>query len=139
MIVFRVGPYRLAIPAAALKEIRDGSGLGAEEFGCAEIVPMYAWFGLALAEQGHLLLLREEPVALRVDQVEQMVEIHSVLPLPQIFQGVERHWFRGLALVSGTVVPILDPAGFLGAASQLASAGTQWSKTIGRQKEALLA
>lgn len=113
VIVFQVGPYRLAMPAGALKEIRNDRGLAPRDFGCTEVITLHAAFGLVVTGPGQLLVLRREQVAFRVDRVEQLIEVTGVLPLPQVFVGKEREWFRGLAFVGEAVIPVIDPAGFL--------------------------
>jgi hypothetical protein len=42
-----------------------------------------------------------------------MAEIPGVYPLPASFVGDERRWYRGLAYVDDSVIPVIDPAGFL--------------------------
>jgi chemotaxis signal transduction protein len=42
-----------------------------------------------------------------------MAELPAVHELPQAFTGPERRWYRGLAYVNDTIIPVVDPAGFL--------------------------
>jgi hypothetical protein len=42
-----------------------------------------------------------------------MTEVARVLPLPQAFQGEERNWYTGLALLDSTVVPVISPDALL--------------------------
>lgn len=116
VIIFRVGPHRLGIPASTLREIRNDRGLHPSEFGCSGTVSLHDLFGVRAARTTHLLVLRQDSRALSVDDVEQIIEIGSVARLPHAFQGAERNWFRGLVLHGECVVPVIDPAGLLGTA-----------------------
>jgi chemotaxis signal transduction protein len=42
-----------------------------------------------------------------------MTDISVVQPLPTAFRGLERTWYRGLAILDGVVVPVVNPAAFL--------------------------
>ena len=76
-------------------------------------------------------MIRDAPVAVLADSIENMTEISELYPLPGAFQGDERNWYRGLAYVQDRVVPILNPGGFLtsdeleklNAAARLATVG----------------
>ncbi len=54
-------------------------------------------------------------VAVLVDRIDRMAEIPAVYPLPQAFAGDERRWYRGLAYVDDSVIPVVEPSGFLSA------------------------
>ena len=120
VILFGVGPYRLGISAAALKEIRsprrlssEGSaGHQEESSGCEVILSVGTLLGVRTGSEGRLLVLRSQNVGIRVDQVERMIEIGKVFPIPQAFQGEERSWYSGITLVGEAIVPLLNPETF---------------------------
>ena len=117
VILFWVGPYRMGIPAAALKEIRsprrlssDGNaGQQEEASGCDAILAAATLFGVRTSSEGRLLVLRSQNVGIRVDQVERMIEIGTLHPLPHAFRGAERSWYAGITLVGEAIVPLLNP------------------------------
>lgn len=116
LILFWVGPYRLAIPAAELKEIRQHSGLASLGRGeavpqkreCERLLAVRAIFRLSGKVGGCTLVLREHALALQVDRVERMIETSVVRELPNAFQGEERLWFRGITMAGDSVIPILN-------------------------------
>lgn len=117
VILFWVGPYRMGIPAAALKEIRNhwrpasegDLGHPPEGLGCDAILSAGALFGVAAEAGGRLLVLRSRNVGIRVDQVERMIEIGKLHPLPRAFQGAERSWYSGITLAGDLIIPLLNP------------------------------
>ena len=60
-----------------------------------------------------LLLLRDASIALTADSIDRMAQITALHPLPHAFQGEERDWYRGLALIGEDVVPVVNPAALL--------------------------
>lgn len=70
-------------------------------------------FGLPVTRPTLVLILRQFRVMALVDRIERMAEISGVYPLPAAFMGKERRWYRGLAYLDDTVIPVIDPAGFL--------------------------
>lgn len=115
VILFRVGPYRMGIAAAALKEIRHDDGQAPP--GCEAVVSAHALLGVEPGQEGRLLILRGSGVAVRVDGVERMIETRELRPLPQVFQGAERSWYRGLVLVGEEVCPVMSPEALVRAAA----------------------
>lgn len=108
LLVFWVGPGKMGISAASLKEIRNADGLAPSHSGGAVILSARRFFGVAGGPETHLLVLRGGGVALYVDRVDRMIEAAVRRPLPLAFQGAEREWFRGLALEEDCVIPILN-------------------------------
>jgi hypothetical protein len=109
VILFWVGPYRMAIAASALQAIRKDHGLAPAEFGCTAIVSAHEMIGIPPGKGARLLVLHPGRLAVRVDRVERLVATAVLVPLPQAFQGAEREWYSGLALADGFVVPLLNP------------------------------
>lgn len=124
VILFWVGPYRMGIRAAALKEIRSVRRLSSkgdlshqeEAPGCDVILSAGELFGVQTGPGGRLLVLRMKNIGVRVDQVERMVEIGKLYPLPKAFQGAERSWYSGITLAGDLIVPMLSPETLAGEA-----------------------
>lgn len=70
-------------------------------------------FGLPVTRPSLVMILRRFRAALLVDRIDRMAEISGVYPLPQAFLGAERHWYRGLAYLDDSVIPVVEPRGFL--------------------------
>ncbi|MGH8277166.1 MAG: chemotaxis protein CheW [Steroidobacteraceae bacterium] len=133
VILFTVAEHAFAISAQSVEEIRNLDGLLILPHGIAKgsiskvqqaleretktyfVVEGNLHFHLKGSHANRLLLLRDAPVALSVDAVNRMAEIVQLHPLPRAFQGEERAWYRGLALLGDEVVPLLNPAALLDA------------------------
>ena len=70
-------------------------------------------FGLPVTRPSLVMILRQFRAALLVDRIDRMVEISGVHPLPHAFVGAERDWYRGLAYLDDSVIPVVEPRGFL--------------------------
>ena len=135
VIVFDVGEMRFAIAARDVDEIRNMDGMVAQQFGVDlritkvkatisrtknsteqvfYVVDCAAHFGIKNAAPTRLLILRDHPVALLADSIDRMMQVSGIHPVPQAFRGAERHWYRGLAVLNGKVIPMLEPSSFLG-------------------------
>ena len=125
MILFTAAGQTFAIAAAAVDEIRTIEGLRPTPLrgkvhaildrGAIShyVVDAAAHFRLPAVAARHVLLLRHSVVALGIDAVDRMTAILRLHALPRAFAGEERRWYRGLALVEGRVVPVVDPEAFL--------------------------
>lgn len=129
IILFAVGPYRFGISAQAVEEIRNTDGVRSFAHGFARahkvrqtlerdhkiyfVVDATMHLRILSSRAARLLLLRDRPIALSVDSIDRMAEITSLHPLPRAFQGEERSWYRGLALIGEDIVPVLEPAALL--------------------------
>src|SRR5215471_15050624 len=131
VILFTVGGFRFAIAAAAVSEIRSTEGLERffsntghkatakvvytlERNGVTHFVVSGAQhFRLPPSKPTRVLVLRQTAAAVLVDSTDRMVEIAMLHALPQAFSGDERNWYRGLAILNGDVVPVVNPAAFL--------------------------
>jgi chemotaxis signal transduction protein len=131
VIVFTVGGFRLAIAAGAVKEIRGLEDLheftlggisgqiaklkftlergGATYF----VVDAARHFELPESRPSRVLVLRNTPAGVLVDSTDRIMEISSLHALPQAFRHEERAWYRGLAVVNGIVVPVVNHNAFL--------------------------
>jgi chemotaxis signal transduction protein len=133
-ILFSAGHRTFAIAAEAVQEIRSTDSLGGSAIELAQsdvpkvkhlveragrnyfIVNACAHFGLRVTRPTLVLILRKIRAAVLVDAIEKMEEIGAVHALPKAFRGAERNWYRGLAYVEDSVIPMINPAGFLTAA-----------------------
>jgi len=70
-------------------------------------------FGLPVTRPALVLILRQFRAAVLVDRIDRMAEIPGVYPLPLAFGGDERRWYRGLAYLDDSVIPVVEPTGFL--------------------------
>jgi len=129
VILFTIGDNTFAIGAAAVNEIQSLHGMqplagSPRQFGKVRhtltregrrywVVDGNIHFGMMPTHNSRVLLLGNSPIALKVDGIVRMTEIARVLPLPRAFQGKERDWYLGLALIDNTVVPVINPEVFL--------------------------
>ena len=132
VILFSVASQTFAIAAQAVEEIRNLDGLLTLPHGIAKeratnkvwqaldrdrkiyfVVDANVHFRLPRSNTIRLLLLRDMTVALSVDAVNRMAEIVHLHALPRAFQGEERQWFRGLAVIEGEVIPVVNPEALL--------------------------
>ena len=144
VILFDVGEMRFAIAARDVDEIRNMEGMTARHSlsrvpkvkstlsrtkGAAEqtfyIVDSCAHFGVKDSSPTRLLVLRDHPVAILADAIDRMRQISILHALPRAYQGAERNWYRGLAVLDGRVIPMVEPNSFLTAEELRALAATK--------------
>jgi len=131
VIIFSVGTGTFAIAVNAVQEIRstDSVAGSTEELRDAMVpkvrnmlrrgrrtyyvVSAGAHFGLPPSPPTLIFLLRDSHTAVLADAIERMTELSRLFALPRAFQGEERSWYRGLAVLDGRVIPVVNPAGFL--------------------------
>ena len=129
VILFAVAQYKFAIAANAVDEIRNLEGLRplGQAFARAGkvrniferdhrtyfVVDANLHLRILSSHATRLLLLRDVSVALTADSIDRMAEITALHSLPLAFQGEERKWYRGLALIGEDVVPVMNPAALL--------------------------
>ncbi|HTX15114.1 MAG TPA: chemotaxis protein CheW [Candidatus Baltobacteraceae bacterium] len=131
VILFWVANQMFAIAAGSVQEIRSTDSLAGAaneinqqavpkvrhilEWGrrTCYVVNAAAHFGLRVTRPTLVLILRRMRIALLVDRIDRMTEIPAVYALPQAFAGKERRWYRGLAYIDDSVIPVVEPSGFL--------------------------
>lgn len=131
VVVFSIGEFRFAISAAAVQEIRNTDSLGGmvmeletvvvpkvrhmieRESRSYFVVSGFDHFHLPQSRPTTLLILSKTPTAILVDRIEEMAEMRTIVALPRSFHGQERTWYRGLTILEGRVVPVVDQKGFL--------------------------
>jgi chemotaxis signal transduction protein len=131
VIVFAVGAFKFAIAANAVKEIRSMEGV--QEFTLGGISAQIAklkytlerggttyfvvdaarHFSLAPSRASRVLILRNATTAVLVDETDRIMQISALHALPRAFTHEERGWYRGLAVVSGEVLPVVNHHAFL--------------------------
>jgi chemotaxis signal transduction protein len=133
VVVFSVGEFTFAISAAAVQEVRNTDSLGGMVMDLEHVIvnkvrhvierDSRSYFVVSGSDHFHLpqsrpttlLILSRFPAAILVDRIEEMAEMRTIVALPRSFQGEERTWYRGLTILEGKVVPVIDPKGFLSA------------------------
>jgi hypothetical protein len=131
VVVFSIGDHSFVISASSVQEIRSTDGLGGNvveldrpvlrkvrhiverDARSYYVVSGYEHFHLPLSRPTSVLILRNVPVAVLVDRIEEMAEMRVLLGLPRSFCGDERIWYRGLTVLGHKVVPVAEPRGFL--------------------------
>ena len=131
VIVFAVGGFKFAIAAGAVKEIRGMEGLQAFTLGGISaqiaklnytleragstyfVIDAAKHFGLPPSQPSRVMILRNTTTAVLVDSTDRIMEISTLHALPRVFTHEERNWYRGLAVVNGEVVPVVNHNAFL--------------------------
>ena len=131
VIVFAVGGYKLAIAAGAVKEIRGMDDLHPFKLGGISaqiaklkytlerngttyfVVDAAQHFRLPASNASRVMVLRNMPIGVLVDSTDRIMEIAALHALPPAFTHEERGWYRGLAVVNGAVVPVVNHNAFL--------------------------
>jgi chemotaxis signal transduction protein len=129
--VFSIGQHSFVISAASVQEIRSTDSLGGavvdldrpvlrkvrhiveRDSRSYYVVSGYEHFQLPQSRPTTVLILRNAPAAILVDQIEEMAEMRVLLALPHSFVGEERMWYRGLTVLDRRVLPVVNPMGFL--------------------------
>jgi chemotaxis signal transduction protein len=131
VIVFAVGGFKFAIAAGAVKEIRGMEGLHVFTLGGISgqiaklaytleragttyfVIDAAKHFSLPQARSSRVMILRHTPTAVLVDATDRIMEISALHALPRAFTHEERSWYRGLAVINGAVVPVVNHNAFL--------------------------
>jgi chemotaxis signal transduction protein len=137
IILFRASNQIFAISSGSVQEVRSVDGLAGAAVEIAEtslekvrhairrgernlyVVSATLHFGLRASSAALIFVLRNSRVALLVDGIEKMTSITRLQALPGVFCHEEREWYRGLTVLDQSVIPVVNPAGFL-TASELA-------------------
>jgi chemotaxis signal transduction protein len=133
IILFRVGGQLLAISSASVQEVRSvdslaGAAAEIKDSGVKTVRHMLQreeqnlfvvngtlHFGLPTVPGTLVFILRETRTALLIDGIEKMTSMTQLQALPLAFSHEERRWYRGLTALDQTVVPVVNPDGFLSA------------------------
>lgn len=118
IVIFRIGTQRFVLSSAEIEEIRDlHSGavpatVTTRRNAKISVVLADRVFGLHSTVREQLLILKRHAVAVAIDRIEGMSELREIVALPHGFHGTEQSWYRGLALVSGHILPVVNSAIF---------------------------
>ena len=123
VILFTVGPHRMAISARSVEKIEHASAMkpiveaspllrkvkniftsGAISY---LVLDAAAHMHVQGARPARLLLLRGTNVAVAVDAIDRIEAISNLSALPRSFSGEERAWYRGLTLLKEGVLPVV--------------------------------
>jgi chemotaxis signal transduction protein len=153
IILFRVSGHIFAVSSASVQEVRSAdsmAGMTVELNAPALrkvrhvaqrgdrslfVVNGAAHFGLAPSPGTLIFVLRKTRTALLIDGIEKMTSMTRLQALPQSFFHEERQWYRGLTALDQTVVPVVDPDGFLSTEElSLLDAALLRAENIAREK-----
>jgi chemotaxis signal transduction protein len=131
IILFRASSQVFAISSASVQEVRSVDGLAGSPQEIHEpslpkvrhmfrrgernlyVVNVAVHFGLRPTQALLIFLLRKSRTALLIDSIEKMTTMTRLQALPGAFCHGERLWYRGLTVLDQSVVPVVNPAGFL--------------------------
>jgi hypothetical protein len=108
VILFTAGGIRFAVAASEVAEIRDAAERSAFHGPKGtEAIDFALRVGLSAGRLEHFVVLKPGNCSLGVTEVERMTTLPRVVPLPGLFRGAERQWYRGLLLLENDVVPLI--------------------------------
>src|SRR5689334_10377315 len=131
VIVFAVGGFKFAIAAGAVKEIRGVEDLHEFTLGGISaqiaklthtlerggttyfVVDAAMHFQLQPSQPSRVLMLRNVPTGVLVDCTDRVMGIAALHALRRAFTHGERGWYRGLAVLNGAVMPVVNHNAFL--------------------------
>jgi len=131
IILFRVSNHTFAISSASVQEVRSVDNIAgmAQELPDSTIrkvrhsirrgdrtlyiVNAALHFELQPRSASLVFFIRRTRTALLVDGIEKMTTMSRLQALSLAFQGDERNWYRGLTALDQTVIPVVQPDGFL--------------------------
>jgi hypothetical protein len=130
LMLFRAGPYRLALALATIREIHPAEDLRiAGEGRCVLAGREMAFRDLGFRpdgrgpEAGHPRAIRIEAggrsMALLADAVERVIGVTEdrIVPLPSAFRGRSARWFPAVVRSGETLALLLSPEGLAGIVS----------------------
>ena len=108
VILFTAGGARFAVEAVQVQEIRESDqGVVTRKLKGSLPIDFALQVGLGQGILERLVVLKPGECALGVTGVERIAELPRAVPLPEVFQGQERQWYRGLLLLENEVVPLI--------------------------------
>lgn len=108
VILFTAGGTRFAIEATEVEEIRDRDDRTAiRKLKGYESIDFALQVGLGAGILERFVVLKPGEVSLGVTEVERMTILPKVVPLPGLFRGAERQWYRGLLVLENDVIPLV--------------------------------
>jgi chemotaxis signal transduction protein len=131
IILFRVAGQVFAVSSASVQEVRSVDSLAGVSTEINQptirkvrhvlhrgdkslyVVNTAAHFGLPSTSAGLVFVLRKTRTALLVDAMDRMATMTRLQTLPLAYCHEERQWYRGLTALEQTVIPVVNPEGFL--------------------------
>lgn len=131
IILFRVSGQLFAVSSASVQEVRSVDSLSgaATEINqptlrkvrhvlrrgdkALYVVNGAAHFGLPPSSAGLVFVLRKTRTALLIDGIDKMATMTRLQSLPLSYCHEERQWYRGLTALDQSVIPVVNPEGFL--------------------------
>jgi chemotaxis signal transduction protein len=131
IILFRVSGQIFAVSSASVQEVRSVDSLAGVSTEIHQpalrkvrhvlhrgdkslyVVNTALHFGLPASSAGLVFVLRKTRTALLVDAMERMATMTRLQALPLAYCHEERRWYRGLTALDQSVIPVVDPEGFL--------------------------
>jgi chemotaxis signal transduction protein len=131
IILFRISGQIFAVSSASVQEVRSADSMAGLTIEITApglrkvrhvaqrgdkslfVVNGAAHFGLAPSPGALIFVLRKTRTALLIDGIEKMTSMTRLQALPQSFCHEERRWYRGLTALDQSVVPVVNPEGFL--------------------------
>jgi chemotaxis signal transduction protein len=131
IILFRSSSQIFAISSASVQEVRSVDGLAGAPLAISEptipkvrhmfrrgernlyVVNAALHFGLRPSPAALIFMLRRSRTALLIDAIEKMTTMSRLQALPHAFCHEERQWYRGLTVLDQSVIPVVEPGGFL--------------------------
>jgi hypothetical protein len=108
VILFTAGGMRFAVEASEVEEIRDRDERTAiRKLKGPESIDFALQVGLGAGILERFVVLKPGECSLGVTEVERMTSLPKVVPLPGLFRGVERQWYRGLLVLENDVIPLV--------------------------------
>jgi len=108
VILFTAGGKRFAVQASEVEEIRDRDDRTAiRKLKGPEPIDFALHVGLGAGILERFVVLKPGEVSLGVTEVERMTILPKVVPLPGLFRGAERQWYRGLLVMENDVIPLV--------------------------------
>lgn len=131
IILFRLGGQPFAVSSASVQEVRSvdsfsGSAIEITVPGIRKVrhliprgekslfvVNGTQHFGLLPTPPALIFVLRKTRTVLLIDGIDKIATMTQLQALPQSFCHEERTWYRGLTALDQTVIPVIEPNGFL--------------------------
>jgi len=108
VILFTAGDMRFAVEANEVEEIRDRDERAAiRKLKGPESFDFALQVGLGPGILERFVVLKPGECSLGVTEVERITILPKVVPLPGVFRGAERQWYRGLLLLENEVIPLV--------------------------------
>jgi hypothetical protein len=108
VILFTAGGARFAVEASEVEEIRDRDDRTAiRKLKGAEPIDFALQVGLGTGMLERHVVLKPGDCSLGVTEVERITSLPKLVPLPRLFRGIERQWYRGLLLLDNDVIPLV--------------------------------